>query len=126
MSMEKQLWEAWKNKDSKPFEENIADDGVGIGMNGKTVSNKSEMLNDIKTSGCDVRSYSFGETHAYSIGKNAVMLVYKADQDATCGGNKIPPSVFASSVWVKQAGKWKNFSHQEAPATAPAGEEKQQ
>jgi hypothetical protein len=119
VKMEKQLWEAWKNKDTKPFEENIADDGVGIGMAGKTFATKPDMLDEIKKSDCDVRSYSFGETRAFGVDKDAVLLVYKADQDATCGGQKVPPSVVASSLWVKRGGKWKNFSHQEAPA-APA------
>ena len=25
--------------------------------------------------------------------------------DATCGGQKVPPSVYASSIWVKKGGK---------------------
>jgi hypothetical protein len=119
VKMEKQMWEAWKNKDTKPFEENIADDGVGIAMGDKTFATKPDILADIKKSDCDVRSYSFGENRAFGVDKDAVLLVYKADQDATCGGQKAPPSVVASSLWVKRGGKWKNFSHQETP-TAPS------
>jgi hypothetical protein len=124
VGMEKQLWEGWKNKDTKPFEENLADDGVGVGMTGKTAASKTDMVNEIKNSNCDVRSFSFSESHAYNISKDAVLLAYKADQDATCGGNKVPSSVYASSVWVKRGGKWKAFSHQEAPAEGPSAEPK--
>jgi Domain of unknown function (DUF4440) len=124
LAMEKQLWEAWKNKDSKPFEERVADDGVAIGIGNKTVTTKSEFVNDIKSSDCDVRRYSITEDRSYRVGKGAVLLVYRADQDATCRGSKIPDTVYASSLWLKRDGKWQNFSHQETPVTASASDQK--
>ena len=54
-----------------------------------------------------------------TVGVDAVILTYKADQDVTCGGQKMPSTVYASSIWKKQGGKWWAAFHQETPA-APA------
>jgi hypothetical protein len=42
-----------------------------------------------------------------------VLMTYKANQDGTCGGTKIPSKVIASSIWQKQGGKWVSPFHQE-------------
>src|SRR5262245_21058084 len=34
VASEKRLWEAWKNKDAKPFKATLAADGIGMGENG--------------------------------------------------------------------------------------------
>src|SRR5437868_12032204 len=41
IDLEKSMWEAWKNQDRKPFDENLAPNFVGVdsgGMNDKTRS----------------------------------------------------------------------------------------
>lgn len=45
-------------------------------------------------------------------------MTYKAKQDTTCGGNKVPAEVVASSVYVNKGGKWLAASHQESPVTS--------
>jgi hypothetical protein len=42
-----------------------------------------------------------------------VALPYTATQDATCEGTKMPPKVYATSIYVRQKGKWLNTSYQE-------------
>jgi len=115
---EKQLWEAWKNKDMSPFKQNLTDDTVMVDPTG-IVQGKDKAVDALTKAPCDVKSYSLGDIKVDWIDKDAVLLTYKADSDATCGGQKTPPSVYAASLWVKKNGKWLGAFHQETPV-APA------
>src|SRR2546426_7657074 len=53
---ETKLWEAWKNKDPKPFKAWIAADAVGIGEQG--VTNKETLLKEIAAGACEIKSFS--------------------------------------------------------------------
>jgi len=118
VAIEKQLWEGWKNKDAKPFEENIATDTVAINAQGIT-SGKAQVIKDITGSDCDVKSFSLSDVKLRRLGKDAAMLTYKAKQDATCGGEKIPAEVVVSSTYVNESGTWRATSYHESPV-APA------
>jgi len=118
VAIEKQLWEGWKNKDAKPFEENIATDTVAINAQGIT-SGKAQVIKDITGSDCDVKSFSLSDVKLRRLGKDAAMLTYKAKQDATCGGEKIPAEVVVSSTYVNENGAWRAASYHESPV-APA------
>ena len=117
-SAEKQLWEAWKNKDMSPFKQNLTDDTVMVDPTG-IVQGKDKAVDSLTKAPCDVKSYSLGDIKVDWIDKDAALLTYKADSDATCGGQKTPPSVYAASLWVKKNGKWLGAFHQETPV-APA------
>lgn len=114
ISAEKQLWEAWKNKDFEPFKQNLAADSVMVDMGG-IVYGKDKAVDMLSKTPCDVKSYALSDTKVDWIDKNTALLTYKADSDATCGGQKSPPSVYASSIWVSKGGKWQAAFHQETP-----------
>jgi len=47
-----------------------------------------------------------------------VLLTYKASQDATCGGTKIPPTILVTSTYVRKDGAWKASSYHESALMA--------
>ena len=110
---EKKLWEAWKNKDPKPFKAWIAADGIGISEMG--VNNKEALLKEIAAGGCEIKSFTLSDWKLTMIASNVALLTYKGVADGTCGGMAIP-TVWASSTYVLRGGKWWAFSHQETPA----------
>jgi hypothetical protein len=111
---EKGLWEAWKARDVEPFKKVMAD-GVDVGGGG--VRSGDQVIKDIGSTQCTVTSYSLDPPTFKWIDKNTVLMAYRASQDATCGGDKVPEAVWASSLWVKKNGGWKAVFHQETPAT---------
>lgn len=117
VAIEKSLWEGWKNKDAKPFEKNIAEDSVTINVQGIS-SGKAQIIKDITTSDCDVKSFSLADVVVHHLAKDAAMLTYKAAQDATCKGQKVPGEVYVSAVYVNKDGSWKSTSYQETPVPA--------
>jgi len=107
---ETKLWEAWKNKDAKPFKTYLAADSVIIGSGG--TQNKTDAIKEITSMGCDVKSFTLSDWKLSMIDADAVLLTYKGVAVGTCGGQSIP-AVWASSVWIKRGGRWQAFSHQE-------------
>ena len=114
IATEKKLWDAWKNKDIKPFKASLAADAVMIGDGG--VANKTMALKDLEGMPCEVKSYELSDLKVVFLNSSAALLTYKSTQDATCGGTQVPPAVWASSAYVMRSGKWLAISHQETPA----------
>ena len=115
ISTEKKLWEAWKNKDIKPFKTYLSADSIMVGDSG--VANKTDALKELETMTCEVKSYELSDIKVTFLDSDAALMTYKATQDATCGGQAAPPAVWATSAFVKRGGRWLAASHQETPAT---------
>jgi hypothetical protein len=121
VDMEKSLWEAWKNHDSAPFQKMLSADSVNVNPMG--VSGTEQAVKDAAASDCKVNSYSVEDPKATWVDKDAVLLTYKATQDAVCSSQKIPDTVWCSSLWVKKGNEWKAAFHQETPAQSGLGAE---
>ena len=110
IATEKKLWEAWKNKDAKPFKATLAADSVMIGESG--ISDKATAVKEITGMDCTVKSYSLSDFKLSMPASNVALLTYKGTADGTCAGAAIPPT-WASSLYVNRGGKWYAYSHQE-------------
>lgn len=104
------LWNAWKNKDPKPFQMWLSADGVMVGEQG--VAAKKDVVEMMASMPCDVKSFTLSNWKLAMVDADAAMITYKGVADGTCGGQPIP-TVWASSLWVQRKGKWTAFSHQE-------------
>lgn len=109
---EKAAWEAWKNGDGDFFEATVADDGMMILADGGMRS-KAEAIAEITGGGCEVAGYSLSDFQVHSLGAEAKILTYEAEQDAVCGGMKIPESLRVSSTYALRDGKWMSVHYQE-------------
>jgi hypothetical protein len=114
IATEKKLWEAWKKSDLKPFRAYLSADSVMVTDAG--VSNKTTSLKEMQDMQCNVKSYDLSDIKVTFFDSDAALLTYKSVQDATCGGQAVPPSVWSSSLYVRRGGKWYAASHQETTA----------
>jgi len=114
VATEKKLWEAWKKQDSKPFKAYLSADSLMVSDNG--VANKAASLKEMSSMQCDVKSYDLSDIKVTFFSSDAAFLTYKASQNGTCGGQTVPPAVWASSLYVRRGGKWYAASHQETTA----------
>ena len=112
IATEKKLWEAWKNKDAKPFKANLAADSVMIGETG--VAGKADIVKEIASMPCEVKSFELSDFKTTFLNSGTVLLTYKGVADGTCAGTALP-AVWASSVYVNRGGRWLAASHQETP-----------
>ncbi len=111
---EKKLWQGWQDKKGDSFREMLSKDTVGVSPMGIQRGAETAVA-DIEKGGCEVKSWEIHDPKVEWLDKNTALLTYHAVQDATCGGEKIPDAVWASSIWVKQKDKWLAAFHQETP-----------
>ena len=106
------LWNAWKNKDAKPFHMWLSADSVMVGDQG--VGTKKEVTEMMASMPCEIKSFTLSDWKLAMVDADAAVITYKGVAEGTCGGQPIP-TVWASSLWVNRRGKWLAFSHQETP-----------
>ena len=109
---ETKLWEAWKNKDSKPFKASLSADSVMVGDSG--VQGKNDAIKDLASAPCEVKSYHLSDWKLTMLNSSTAVLTYKGAADGTCGGNAIP-AAWSTSIWVNRGGRWLTAFHQETP-----------
>lgn len=106
------LWNAFKNKDMKPFEMHLGKDVVIVDSTG--VMAKASLPEGMKM--CDIKSFSLSDWKMTKPTTTTALLVYKGTQEGTCGGAPVPATVWVSSLWVKRKDVWVTVFHQETPA----------
>lgn len=116
ITMERQLWEAWKNKDASTYQRLLSEDSIGVGVSG--MSNRADIIRVASRNDCEVRSYSLENFQVVMLDTNTAILSYRGIQDATCGGSEIPTQVWASTVFVRRGGRWQVAFHQETPSAS--------
>ena len=87
IKLEKQSWEAWKNRDGKFFQDFLSDDHVEVGFGG--VSNKAEIVSFVGSPVCTVKSYQLDQFELKMLDKNTALLTYREAQDTVCR-NPVP------------------------------------
>jgi len=110
------LWNAWKNKDAKPFNTWLAADSVMVGEQG--VAGKKDIAGAMASMPCEVKSFTLSDWKLSMVDADAAFLTYKGVADGVCGGKPIP-NVWASSLWINRKGKWMAFTHQETNVGTP-------
>src|SRR6476661_9880879 len=81
VKLEKQSWEAWKNRDGKFFQDFLSDDHVEVGFSG--VANKATVVAGVGSPICVIRGYSVDRFELTVFDPNTALLTYYADQDTT-------------------------------------------
>jgi hypothetical protein len=113
-TLEADSWVAWKNHDAAFFEQFLSDDHVEI--HGYGVSGKGAVVAGVRSPACVVRSYSLGPFSLTRVAADAVLVTYRAEQDTSCGDQKVPSPVWATSLYARRMGRWVNVLYQHTPA----------
>jgi len=113
IALEKQGWEAWKNKNAAWFQTNLAEDALQV--NGGGVLNKSQIVK-ITGTDCEIKSFSLDNFKFLMLDKNSALITFTGMQDGVCSGKTIPAKVHSTSVYIKRGGKWLNALYTETPA----------
>jgi hypothetical protein len=111
IGLEKQSWEAWKNRDGKFFEKFLSDDHVELGFYGP--STKQEVVDGVASPMCVVKSYVVDHFELATFDPNTALLTYHAQQDTLCNGTPVPTPAWVSSLYVKRNDRWLNALYQQ-------------
>ena len=62
-------------------------------------------------------SYKVDHFQVTRFSADMAVLTYRAEQDTTCGKAKVPSPVWATSVFVRRHGEWRNAVYVHSPAS---------
>jgi hypothetical protein len=113
VAIEKQSWDAWTKRDGEFFARFLSDDHVEVGASG--VAAKPAVVAFVGSPVCVVKSYDGTNFHFTQFDANTVVLVYRVEQNTTCGGTPVPSPAWTTSLYVKRAGRWVNALYQQTP-----------
>ena len=106
LTVEKAVWEAWKDHDGKRIDELTAKDISFINIFGTFLPNKVDAIKDWTSTGCQVKSVSVSDAVGTMVSPTVGILTFKGGADGTCFGQKVPP-IWGTSIYVKDGDAWK-------------------
>lgn len=117
-ALERSAYEAWKSKDAKFWGAFLSDGFVGWGSSSRL--DKASGTREYTGADCDIKGYALSDAQTTSLGHAAALITHKITVEGACGGQKIPPSSWAASVYVRDGHRWKAAFHAEAAVVDPA------
>jgi hypothetical protein len=112
VALEKQGWEAIKNKDWNGLSSLLTEDFVEVGEMG--IRGKSAAIEDLKAN-LTVTEYSMEDAKVLELGKDGGLLTYQLVQKGSYKGQDLPSKANCSAAYIRRGGKWLNISfHQTA------------
>ncbi len=113
IELERQVWDALTLGDAAADEALLAADFVGLYPTG--FADRADHAGQL-AHGPTVESYSVNEPRLVRISSTAVMLCYRAEFRRLRNGAAGPiEAMYVSSLWVEQAGQWRNVFSQDTP-----------
>jgi hypothetical protein len=113
VALEKQSWVAWQGHDGAFFDRFLSTDHVEMQGNGP--AGKAGVVAGVRA-GCVVKSYAVDQFKLTRFGPDTALLTYRAEQDTTCGSARVPSPVWATSLFVRRDGRWRNALYVHSPA----------
>ena len=117
VGLEKQAFEAWKNKDGKFFDGFLLPNFTMF--DGGQTLDKAKTVEMIGANPCQVKSYSMSDEQVTPVTPDVVVVTMKLTEDVTCEGKAMPSPVTSASIYVKQGNDWKAAFHSEVPIVDP-------
>lgn len=118
VTLENSAYQAWKSKDGTFWDTFLADKFVGYGSSGRL--DKASARKEYTDATCDIRSYALSDVEMKLFDPAAALITYKATVDGTCGGQKVPATSSAATVYVREGDRWKGVFHAQSPVVDPA------
>jgi hypothetical protein len=109
------FFEAWKNKDQTYFREHMPENGIFWSDSGTLSRDQKLAEQQASAKTCTVEGYGLSDFGALPLATGAFLLTYKAEQYATCNGEKMPVHLNGSSIYILKAGHWQAIYRAEVP-----------
>jgi hypothetical protein len=100
------FFEAWKSKDEAYFREHMPENGIFWGEDGTFSRDQQLQEQEASAKVCAVEGYGLSDFGALPLAAGAYLLTYKAEQYATCNGEKMPVHMNGSSIYIFKGGRW--------------------
>jgi len=110
--LEKQGWEAFKNKDAKAYSALCAPEYTAIFADGKPPHDLNSALDAMKQ--ITMNSYNLSDLKATALGPKTALVTYTATTNLTSEGKTQDYQLAVTDVLVKHGGQWKSLRYHES------------
>ena len=108
MAVERNVWEAWKAKDTKKLDELTTADLSFQNIFGAYFANKADTLKNWTSAYCEIKSVSVADGEGRMLSPNVGILNRTGTAGGTCNGQSLPPvPIYGTSVYVREGDRWK-------------------
>ena len=107
--------DGWGSQDAQAFRDLMTEDAVQAVAGAGVSTGRERIMADVRSNTCEMKSFDFTDAKLRQLSPDIAILTYMATQDTTCEGQKLPAKVFATSIYLRQGGKWRSTSYQETP-----------
>jgi uncharacterized protein (TIGR02246 family) len=126
LQLERQFWDAMKDKDGQRAAR-LTDDGcIIVGAQGVSAIDRPTMEKLTTDDAWELQQYSLDEknTQVRFINDDVAIVAYRVDEQVVVDGETLPIEANDSSVWVRRNGEWRCALHTESLAGDPFGRDK--
>lgn len=121
LTLEKQYWNAIKDKDSATASSLSDDPCVVVGAQGVGEIGKAALAKMLQGASYELNAFSLEDVHMRQISNEVVAMAYKVNEDLVVDGQNVKLEAFDSSIWVRRGGQWVCVVHTESLAGDPFG-----
>ncbi len=100
------FFEAWKTNDEAYSRAHMPEEGIFWGESGTFSREQQLQQQQALSKVCKVDGYGLSDFGLLPLDAGAYLLTYRAEQYATCNGERIPVHINGSSVYVLRSGHW--------------------
>jgi len=109
------FFEAWKKKDDTYFRTHMLENGIFWSDSGTLSRDQQLQQQQTAAKACTVEGYGLSDFGVLPLTGGAYLLTYKAEEYATCGGEKLPVHWNGSSIYVLKEGRWQAIYRAQVP-----------
>lgn len=128
LDVEKEFWDAMKDKDAK-VASRLTDDGcIIVGAQGVSAIDSTTMGKMTTEGKWELKQYSFDERNAQVrfVSDDVAIVAYKVNERVIVDGATLPIEANDASVWVRRDGEWLCALHTESLSGDPYGRDRPQ
>jgi len=121
VGLEKQYWNAVKDRDASTAASLSHDPCIVVGAQGVGELDNSSLAKMMQGATYELKDFSFDDIHVRRITDDVAVVAYKVKEDLVVEGKKLKLEANDSSIWVRRGGQWTCVVHTESIAGDPFG-----
>jgi hypothetical protein len=124
VSLEKEYWQAIKDKDTAAALRLTDDPCIVAGAQGVASFHRDQFEKMMHMSNYKLEDFELSNVECRALGDDVAILAYKVKEDLTLDGKEISFEAAESSTWVKRGNKWLCALHTESLLGDPFGRDR--
>lgn len=124
LDLEKQFWEAMKERDVDTAMQLTADECILTGAQGVSNIKKQALGDMLQNAPYELHAYELKDPVVREIQDDVAILAYNVHEELTVDGKPVKLDAADSSTWIKRDGQWRCVLHTEAISGDPFGRDR--